>query len=395
MRRRLHWILPIVILAVGFVGMRGLIALRAEPDRAAPEKKIPTVRTLAVEVAPHRFVVRTQGTVEARTRSHLVAEVAGRVIETAPSFVDGGFFEGDEVLLRMDDRDARAQLAQRRSQLSSAELRLELELEQRRVAVQEWEQFDAGEATPLVLREPQVAEARAVVEAAQAQVEKAQRDLERTMIRAPYDGRVRQQMVDVGDYLQPGMSAAQVYAVDYAEVRLPLPDADLAFLDLPLDFRNGRSRPRGPEVLLRARFAGADHEWRGWIDRTEGQIDPLTRMIHAVVRVEDPYGRRDDARVPLSVGMFVQAEIRGRSIEEGVVLPLVALYDSGSVLVVDDENRIRQRPVEILRQTEDDFVVGSGLRDGELVCVTSLETVVDGMEVRPLDTPEVSGEAAR
>jgi multidrug efflux pump subunit AcrA (membrane-fusion protein) len=179
---------------------------------------------------------------------------------------------------------------------------------------------------------------------------------------------------------------ATLYSVDYAEVRLPIPNAELAYLDLPLDYRGNPSKERGPRVTLRAEFAGKMHEWDGRIVRTEGEIDPTSRMVQVVARVKDPYGKGDDpTRPPLAVGLFVQAEIQGRLTRDVAALPRSALRSKDTVLVVDSETRLRFRQVGLLRATDEKIVIESGLEPGEKICLSPLEAVTDGMEVRTLD----------
>ena len=203
------------------------------------------------------------------------------------------------------------------------------------------------------------------------------------MIRAPYAGRVRDEDVDVGQFLSRGATIAQIYAMDYAEIRLPLPDEELAFIELPLSYRGEGSADGGPPVTLSSRFAGRTHSWTGRLVRTEGEIDPRTRMIYTVARVRDPYGPPEgDEKPPLSVGMFVDAEIQGITAESVAVIPRAALRNDETVLVVDEDNRLRFRRIDVMRRTEQRAIVRAGLYDGELVCLTPLDTVVDGMEVR-------------
>jgi RND family efflux transporter MFP subunit len=213
--------------------------------------------------------------------------------------------------------------------------------------------------------------------------EQAERDLARTEVRAPFDGRVRDERVDVGQFVSRGVSVGTLYAVDFAEVRLPVPDEELAFLDLPLVWPGELPAGEGPEVRLVARFGGDEHEWLGRVVRTEGEIDPRSRMVHVVARVEDPYGRRAAAgRPPLAVGLFVQAHIRGKLARAVALLPRAALRESGQVLVVDAAGRLRFRDVDVLRAQRDEVVIRAGLADGERVSLSPLTTVVDGMRVR-------------
>jgi multidrug efflux pump subunit AcrA (membrane-fusion protein) len=181
---------------------------------------------------------------------------------------------------------------------------------------------------------------------------------------------------------------ARIYAVDYAEVRLPLRDADAAFVDLPIAYRDDEHAGAGPEVWLHAHFAGQRYSWRGRIVRTEGELDPRTRMIHAVARVEDPYGRgAQPDRPPLSVGMFVEAEILGREVDDVMVIPRSALRGEDRVVVVDSNDRLRLREVDVLQRNRDSVLVRGGLAEGERVCTSPLSVSVDGMAVRTLAEP--------
>ena len=194
---------------------------------------------------------------------------------------------------------------------------------------------------------------------------------------------MREKTADVGQFVTVGAPVARVYAVDAAEIRLPLPDAELAYLDLPLNYRGESGRVRGPRVTLRTTFAGRRHEWEGRIVRTEGEIDPRTRMVHVVAEVRDPYGRgADPMRPPLAAGMFVEAEIDGRTVQDVAVLPRAARRGADQVLIVDGENRLRFRQVDLLRTTIDEVFVRSGLHTGERVILSPLEAVSDGMRVR-------------
>jgi RND family efflux transporter MFP subunit len=280
----------VVVLAA--VGAWALIQARKAPETVERVARPPLVRVQEVRLADLQLTVTSQGTVRPRTASVLVPEVSGRVIEVSPAFTPGGFFEAGERLLRIDPHDYRQAIVQARARVAQAELLLAREQGEADVARSEWEALGNGDdASALTLHLPQLADAEANVAAARAAVEQAERNLERTEIRAPYAGRVQEKQVDLGQFVTRGQSLATIYAVDYAEISLPLPDDQLAFIDLPLDYRDQAARTAGPEVILRADFAGRVHEWRGRIVRTEGVIDPQSRMVRAVARVKDPYGR--------------------------------------------------------------------------------------------------------
>ena len=378
---RLIKFLPLLILLIAVGAGGALVLTKPKPEKRELEAVIPVVRIHTVELTDHRLTVTSQGTVIPRTRSVLVPEVAGRVIEVSPSFVPGGFFEAGDLLLRIDAHDYRqaligAQSVQARARLRLAQVEAEAEL-----AREEWRELGRGEAQPLALFEPQVAEAEAALAAAVAGVEQARTNLKRTEVRAPYAGRVQTKQVDLGQVVAPGAPLATIYAVDLAEVRLPLPDDELAFVDLPLGYRGESDGNRGPETILRAEFAGEVHEWTGRIVRTEGMIDPVSRMIHTVAQVPDPYGRGKPGRPPLAAGLFVEAEIAGKTVENVAVIPRAALRPDGRVLVVDGDERLRFRDVEVLRAMRESVIVESGLADGDRVCTTALSAVIDGMRV--------------
>ena len=262
-------LLPIVLLAFGVIGMGSMGATRPQPKTSPPEVLPPMVRTVQVKIESIRLEVNTQGTVVPRTQGALVSEVAGRVVKVAPSFSAGGFFEAGDVLVRIDPRDYELAVIRARAQVARAESLLDRERAEGKVAVREWKTLGNGHASPLALRRPQLAEAEANLESARAELKAAEIALERTAIRAPYAGRVRDKLVDVGQYVAPGTPVAQVYAVDYAEVRLPLSDEDLACLDISLLRRGEPGTRTGPKVDLHARFAGKERKWTGRIVRSE------------------------------------------------------------------------------------------------------------------------------
>jgi RND family efflux transporter MFP subunit len=401
MTRILKILLPVVLIVAGALIAMALVQHRKAPERVPAEVVRPLVRAQTVEPRELRMSVRSQGTVSPRTESALVPEVSGRVIEISPAFVSGGFFRKGEVLLRVDPHDYQQTVIQARAQVVQAQLSLAREQAEQKVAMEEW--ADLGDDAPppaLASRELQVADAEARLAAARAALERAERDLERTDVRAPYDGRVREKRVDLGQFVTRGAPVGTLYAIDYAEIRLPLPDGDLAFLDLPLVYRGDRvDDATGPEVILSARFAGARHEWRGRIVRTEGEIDPQSRMVHVVAQVQDPYRprlARGDAstgarRPPLAVGLFVEAEILGELVPNAVVIPRSAMRDGDRVLVVDPEDRLRFRKVEILRRSGEEVIIGGGLEAGERICLSSLPAVTEGMQVRTVDETEGEG----
>ncbi|MEZ5363055.1 MAG: efflux RND transporter periplasmic adaptor subunit [Bryobacterales bacterium] len=378
--------LPLAVLGFGAWSAKTMIENRPEPEKKVPEVEAPLVRVIEAKSENIRLTVNTEGVVAPRTESQLVPEVSGRVLWTSPSLVAGGFFDEGQILLKIDPREYELAVVRSESAIAQAKTRLATEEQEASVARKEWEALGEGEPTPLVLRVPQVNEAKAALASAEAALAQAKFDLERTVVKAPFDGRVREKSVDVGQYVQRGQSVARLYSVDVAEVRLPIPDEQLAYINLPLAYRNvaGSQNAQGPTVVLESEFAGETHQWRGRIVRTEGEIDPRTRMIHAIAQVEDPYARKGSSRrPPLAVGMFVKAEIYGNSVK-AVAIPRTAIRGENTVLVVNDQGRIEFRQLDIFRQERDRVLARGGVQDGERICVSTLEAAVDGMPVRVL-----------
>lgn len=387
MKRTARFVVPVVILAVGFFAAWTLIQMRPTVEARPAEPVAPVVRVIAADPQPVHVTVSTQGTVVPRTESDLVPQIAGEVVWISPNLVSGGFFDAGEPLVRIDRADAGVELQSARAAVARAES--EFERAETDLARQQ-KLLEQGVTSKARIDDARNAfrVAEAGLREAKARLSRAQRDYARTELRAPFQGRVRSKQVDVGQFVNRGNPIARLYAVDQAEVRLPLPDRELRWLDLPLGYAGKELGGEGPAVRLSAEFAGRPRTWEGHIVRTEGEIDPKSRMVHVVARVDDPYGKNDSdpERVPLAVGLFVEAEIDGRRIDSAIRLPREAIHasDDGAeyVHLVDGEARLRLRPVEVLRRERDHVLVGNGLEAGERVSVSALPAVVDGMAVR-------------
>jgi len=378
-------LLPISILLLGALASIVLIATKPKPSTEEGRIPAPMLRIVPAVRSDVQLTVSTHGTVVPRTQSELVPEVSGAIVWVSPALVSGGFFEEDEELLRVDPRDyqvaleqARANLARRQSEYERTKKQLSRnrELSTRDVASQT--QLDDAENAERV--------AAAELRVAQAVLGQAERNLERTTLRAPYSGRVRDEQVGVGQFVDRGKPIATLYAVDFAEVRLPLPDDQLAFLDLALS-HGTIEQERQPIVVLRAQFAGQRVEWQGRIVRTEGEIDAKSRMVHVIARVPDPYGRKQTSvnqaehRPPLAPGLFVEAEVYGRKLHDVFVLPRSALRDGSDVVIVDASNQLRRRSVEVIRTERDNVIIASGLNEGDRAVISDLDIIVEGMTV--------------
>ncbi len=379
----LQILFPAIIL--GFAGLVTwmIIASKELPEPAVREESIPVVQVLITEAESTQLRVEAFGTVEPRTETQIVSEVSGRVLMVSPALASGGFFSAGELLLEVESVDYVAAVEEATAAVARAEAALSREEADAEVARRDWESIGEGrEASPLVLHKPQLKEARANLASAQARLEMSRRDVERTKIRAPYEGRVRSRMVDLGQFVVRGTVLADVFAVDFAEVRLPIADSQLPLLDLNLQ-GEFTTEEAGPAVVLSAKFAGDLRTWSGRIERIEGAIDARTRSVILVARVDDPYGRRlEGVGPPLPAGLFVNAVINGRTIHNALSIPRKALRSGNTVYVLDDEDRLQIRDVEKLPTSGEAILISSGLRAGERVITSPLELPVAGMQLR-------------
>lgn len=372
-------LLPILLLLAGIAGTWALLIHRPQAEPQAPEAEIPLVRTLRVEPQTLRLDVHSQGVATPRTEIDLVPEVAGKVVFLHPGLVSGGFFEAGAVLLGIDPRDYDLAIAEAQARIAEAKRQLASEEAQAEQARSEWQALGEGQPTPLTLHEPQLAEARAKLAAAEADLARAKLRRARADWRAPFAGRVRERRVGLGQYVQPGDKLARLYSTDAVEIRLPVAPDQLAYLDLPLA-RADRIGD-GPKVMLSAELSGAVQRWEGRIVRVDGMLDETTGMLHAIAEVRDPYAP-SKTRPPLLAGLFVQAVIAGREQPGLFALPPGAVNSSQEAMLVDADGHLHLRHLGVLRNEPDRVLVRDGLAAGDRVVVAGVQVPVEGMAVR-------------
>lgn len=365
MNNRPRRLLRFLVIAA-ILGFAVLVAIALVSSKPPPEKKAETRTKLLVEAAPVEivtvdFAVQSQGTLQPRTETALSAEVSGTIVEVTEQFVPGGLFKKGEVLLRIDPTNYTVAVEQAKALLTQRQIEYDGAVKLKESGYQ----ADAS-----------VASAAAALASARAGLTRAQRDLQRTYIRLPYDGMVKSKEVDLGQFVNPGTRLGVTFATDYAEVRLPLTDQDLAFVNLP-----GPTDNAGPAVLLQASRKGQPYTWEAQITRTEGVIDEKTRVTYAVARLDDPYGLKNGG-VPLPVGSFVTAFINGKTLENVMRVPRTVLRGRNELLFVDKDSRLRLRNVDILRTDQDYAYLSGGVVPGEQVVLTAIESPVNGTEVR-------------
>ena len=373
-----HLIIPVFILGIFLFLAATLMATAPVLEPSSVEKLATTVRVVEIQPKSVQLKVNSQGSVMPSTESQLIPEVSGKVSWMSPNLVAGGYFDDQEILIRVDDTDYRTKLDRAQANLTRAEAEQQHnEFEYRRMQSLVKRNLVSRSQLENSLRAYRVAEAS--LQDATANFNQAEQDLARTQIRAPFAGLVRSENVDIGQFVSRGSPIATIYAGNQAEVRLPIADRQLAFLNIPVSIRGEIPREFQPEVTLTAQYAGQTLEWKGNIVRSEAEIDVSSRMVQLVARVES-----NSNPVPLSIGLFVSAEIQGLAAKNVVVLPREALRNDNQVLVVDDENRLRFRKIETLRLYQDDLLIQAGLKAGERVCISPIQTAIEGMVVNPV-----------
>lgn len=406
-----HVPLAVVIVVIGAVGFAALLMLKPRPaphPEAEPPK--PVVEVVRVRLEDRPLTVETQGTVTPRRNIQLVSQVGGQIVEAAPEFVAGGRFEKGDWLVRLDRRDYQNALARAESQLREAERVLAEERGRARQAEREWRDLGNEQANALFLRRPQIAAAEAAVEAARAERNQARLDLERTEIRAPFSGRIRETQADLGQFISPGSAIAEIYDDAVAQVRLPLMDDQAALLDLPLG--TAIDPAERPAVTLSGRVLGERHQWQGTVVRTEASLDAQSRMLHAIAEIPEPFSTERHP-APLLMGLFVQADIQGRALNDITSLPVTAVFERNRLYTVketkaeDDETPgekiVEEKRVRVLKVDGDRIWVKGPLSEGEAVIVDRQGYVSPGVAVRfpeeasssePPDTQAETGPAA-
>lgn len=382
-RRLLSVVLPLLILAAALWGARMIMESKpAARSRPEPVRQV-TVDAIRVKTTRYPVIIRSQGTVQPTFTRALVPEVAGTVVSVSPAFVVGGRFEAGEVLLEIDRKDYEIALTQAQASLAQASAQLQEQQALADRARDEWQSMGRrGQPSPLTLREPQLAAARANQDAAEAQLRRAELDLQRTRIVADHEGLVGAREVDPGQFVSRGALVGKIHRIDTADIRLPLSQSQLTFLD-----RQGNA-----SVELSALVAGQRLQWQGRLIRIEG-LDAVTQQLNVVAQVQNPYPKSPSAsRQPLRFGQFVEARVAGEVLEDAIVIPKGAVRLERDVLLVNAQNRIERRAVTVIWTDDEQAVLSAGLSAGDVLVVTPLDTVANGTPVKAIIAGETPPE---
>lgn len=374
MARKKQIIIPIAILAIGVVAFVGFSSLKKPPEEKAEVDNTPIVAVENIIVMPMTLEVSSYGVVKPKYETTIVAQVNGEIVELNDTFVRGGLVKKGQLLARIDPNDYQAALIEAQADMASAQAALEKEVAQGKVAESEWKQITDSSPTELSLRKPQLAQELARVKSAQASILRAERNLQRTEIKAPYDAMINNRTIGLGSYVGTGSEIGKLLGTAIAEIRLPVADDKLQFLI---------NRGEQAKVNLMGTYAGQEIKWQAEIARSEGVVDDKSRMSYLVAEVKDPYHLQSKAienDMPLRFGSYVQAKILGVEVANASIVPRYLVVNN-RVAILDNESKLHYANINIVRQQGGNVVVSNGLIDGDKLIVSALDYPVDGMKL--------------
>lgn len=376
-------LLPLLVILVALVLTFVLVKSRKTPMPHEAPYLGPLVEVQGLVKTNRQVIVSATGSAQSRHQVGITPQVKGRISELSPEMVAGGTFRKGELLFAIEDVDYQLAIARAQASLAQADLELLRNENLAELARKEWYALNADSAVepnPLVVYEPQLKNARAQRDAAQANVKQAELNLQRTKVFAPFNGYVRSEQLEIGQYVNAGSPVATVAGLDQVEIVVPLPLNELVWLQVP---RNGTKHGSLAKVELQS--GGQLFSWQGEITRALGEIDPRNRMARVVVTVVEPFPRLAERKLlhDLLPGMFVEVHLQGEELSAVIAVPRGALHDNDTVWIVDDENRLHIREVEILRRERDEVLIRSGLDGSEKIVLTNLSGAAEGMLLRP------------
>ena len=384
MRRLFQYIIgsriaPILIILIG-----SFFAFVISISSPKPQKgiELPKPTPVFYEVISKKDItlkILTNGEVRPLNEINLISQVSGQIVRAADEFVDGGIIKAGSPLVWIDDRDYKLAVISAESRVAQASKLLEREIAESELAKNDWEELGIGEASPLTLRIPQLKEAEAAEKAALADLEKAKLNLERTVVKLPFQGIIRQKKTGVGQFVGTGSILATAFSTEEVLIALPLTDTELSYLGLPLAYEEEKIFS-GPKVNFYSFVSNKNSEWTGRIVRTAGSIDPLTRLVYVYAEVVNPYQQSP----PLAIGMFVDAVIEGKTIKDGFLVPNSAINNNSDIYIINASDNLEIRKIEVLG-TENDYVIIKGeISEGERVVVSPLNNAKTGMALKPI-----------
>ncbi|OIQ25892.1 efflux RND transporter periplasmic adaptor subunit [uncultured Vibrio sp.] len=375
---------PLIIIGLFLIASKLLIASKEEPEQVVVEPTVLRVEVLEAEPQTMTFQISSYGFIEPKYQSKVVSEISGRILHLSPDLLVGGLVKKGQVLANIDPSDYEADLEQAKASLAQAKALLEEELARAEVAKRDWAHVGKGEAPKLGLREPQVKRELANVKFSQAAVKRAARNVQRTVIKAPFDGLVSERHASLGEYLTVGAPIADIYDTQQAQVSLPIVNNDLAYL------------PIEDEVslfgTLKVRYAGQEFDYPAVISRSERVIDRNSRMFNLIAEIDDPYCLASETcELPsLKFGSYVTAMINANTVDDIVALPR-NLVRNGEAFVVNAQDKLEPREVNIIRQDEEFAYIQSSFTTGERISLTPISQYSEDQAVTIIDSQEHLG----
>ena len=369
-------IAPLLILALSAAIFVALVSNQPTLKTTVKEPVPVAVRALEINTGPMQLSVNSEGNVQPSVETKLVAQVAGEVIDVSDSLVAGGEFSKGNILLRLDPRDYEIAVTRSQAAMSRAEAEQRFAAEEA-ARIKSLYGDELASIAELQNAERLLAVANAALADAKAALMRATVDLERTVFKAPFNGRVRGENVDAGQFVAKGSMIATLYDTDRLQVRLPLADSQLAYLDASYA-QTGLAGDTPANVLLTADYAGDTQTWSAKLLRTEGDISVKSRFLYVIVEVTNTLSSNG---VRLPVGLFVDAAIEGRTMDNLVSVPRTALRPDNSVMIINERNQLEFRDVSIFKLSDSDVLISEGLVSGERISTSPLQFVVEGMPV--------------
>ena len=353
---------------------------QVQPD---PVEELPPPDVIIEILTPKDFQVQisSNGTTTPLTQTVLTAEVGGEVIYRSKKFAEGASVIEGEILAKIDDTDLQLQYKNALLQLANAEVQYSLQLAEAEVAKEAWDKIGDGVASDLTLKKPQLKQAQALLEVAKAQVSSAAKKLNKTEIIAPYAGRIQNVNIDLGTTIIPGQPVGAMYTSSEIEITLAVKDNDLQFLSIPMDGRKLNPSEQA-SVVIESFYKGKTQSWKGKLERVDGVIDPVTRMINLIAVFKNDFIESDKPNLP--IGLFVEAKIDGITLKNIFEIPINSISKDNEVYIVDKDNQLELRKLNVLKKYSEFVIIKDGLRAGERIVTSKLSTASNGIKVNPV-----------
>ena len=376
----IKYLRPLIIIGISTAIAAVLYMLGQISPDAIQEKDPMDVNVQILTPIDYQIKIKSTGTTTPITQTVLTSEVGGEVIYRSKKFSEGSSVIIGEILAKIDDTDLQLQYKNALLQLASAEVQFAVQQAEAEIAQEAWDQVGEGVPQELTTKKPQLKQAKAALEVAKAQVQSAEKKLNKTEITAPYTGRIQNINIDLGSTIIPGQPVGSMYTSNEIEVTLSVKDSDLQFLDIPMDGRKLNSDQKSI-VIIKSLYKGEMQEWAGNLERVDGVIDPMTRMIKLIANFKNNF--IEETKPILPIGLFVEAEINGKQLEDIFMIPNSALTPNDELLFLNQDDALEIRRVIVLTKMKNHILVKEGMKAGERVVVSKLSIATNGMIVNP------------